>query len=131
MQFATASKSKPTLQVEWGAWFDYTYQNVQSYAPLAAGVYVITTKLNSGNLRVFYVGQTDSLDRRLKEHLSDNEKNACIKNNVQHYQCMFRYAKVSSQFDRDKAERALYRRFTPSCNDPNCIPDVDDVEINF
>lgn len=75
--------------------------------------------------------QTDNLNRRLKEHLSDNEANACIKNKVMNYSCMFRYAKASSKSDRDKAERALYKKFQPSCNDPDGIPDVDDVEINF
>jgi hypothetical protein len=77
------------------------------------------------------VGQTDNPARGLKEHLSDTETNACIKNQVKNYSCMFRYAKVSSKSDRDKAERALYKKFQPSCNDASGIPDVEDVEINF
>jgi excinuclease UvrABC nuclease subunit len=126
--FATIKQS---LQVTWSYWNDFNADKVQQVAPVEAGVYVLATKLTNGNLRVFYVGQTINLDKRLKEHLSDSEPNVCIKNNVTKYACMFRYAKVSSSSDRDKAERALYKKFTPSCNDAKAIPDVDDVDINF
>jgi excinuclease UvrABC nuclease subunit len=127
----TQTSSKTTLQLDWSIWHDYTESEVQKYAPLEAGVYVLAVKLTDGNLRVFYVGQTDNLDRRLKEHLSKSESNECVRGNVSRYACMFRYATVARQVDRDRAERALYRKFVPSCNDGDAIPDVADVEINF
>lgn len=123
--------TKKSLHLKWSAWHDYDWQTVQAIAPLAAGVYVLATKLTNGNLRIFYVGQTDSLDRRLKEHLSDSEKNTCLKNEVKNYKCAFRFAQVANAAERDKAERALYKKFLPSCNDSGAIPDVEDVEIDF
>jgi excinuclease UvrABC nuclease subunit len=125
------TQTKPKLLVEWSFWLDYTHDNVQRYAPMSAGVYVLATKLKNGNVLIFYVGQAEDLDKRLKEHLSENEPNKCVRDEVKNYLCAFRYAKVSSQADRDRAERALYNRFTPKCNDPDRIPDVPGVEINF
>lgn len=52
-------------------------------------------------------------------------------NNVIKDACMFRYALVTFKSDRDKAERALYKKFLPFCNDAKAIPIVDVVEINF
>ena len=124
--------TKKTLQLDWSPWHPYNEAEVKKYAPYASGVYVLAVELTDGkNVRVFYGGQTDDLDRRLKEHLAASEKNACIKGKLSGYVCHFRYAKVETQSDRNKAERALYRKFTPSCNDPSAIPDVEDVEINF
>ena len=122
--------TRKTLQLGWSDWLTYNWDTVQRLAPASAGVYVLGVKLTTGKLEVFYVGQTDNLDRRLKEHLADSEPNKCIKGNLK-YSCVFRFASVAYQSDRDKAERALYKRFNPSCNDGGAIPDVEDVTINF
>jgi len=122
--------TKSSLQLGWSGWYDYTWDNVQKYVPMKPGVYVLAVKLTNGNLRVFYVGQTENLDKRLKEHLADSEPNKCIKGNLK-YACMFRYALIETQTGRDKAERALYKKFIPECNDATKIPDVEDVDINF
>lgn len=127
----TQTAAKKSLRVVWISWYDYDWNTVQRVAPASGEVYALAVKLTDGNLRVFYVGQTDNLGRRLMEHLSDSEPNECIRNKVKKFQCMFRFAVVESAIDRDKVERALYSKFRPGCNDPDAIPIVEDVDINF
>ena len=125
--YATTKKS---LSLSWSDWHIYNWDTVHKVAPLKSGVYVLAVKMASGGWEKFYIGQAENLDKRLKDHLSDSEPNKCIKENLK-YTCMFRYAVVESQSDRDKAERALYKGFKPECNDADRIPAVADVEINF
>lgn len=61
---------------DWSGKLLYTEENVKKYAPVVAGVYLLE---DSG---VFYVGQSDSLERRLLEHLGSSEQNSCIKRHI-------------------------------------------------
>jgi predicted GIY-YIG superfamily endonuclease len=78
---------------------------------------------------IYYVGQASDLNKRLSEHLSDTEKNACCKKRLKDYDCYFRAAAISKQSDRDGAEVALYNEYKPSCVEK--VPDVESIEINF
>ncbi len=123
--------SKRTLSLRWKGYYNYTSDNVSLYAPEKAGVYKLSVKLKNGNLKPFYVGQAKNLKGRFKKHLSDNEENGCIKDNVENYKCRFKYALVALQNDRDGAERALYLHYKPECNDPDAIPNEPDIDINY
>ncbi|MFZ3138631.1 MAG: hypothetical protein WA126_14705 [Thermodesulfovibrionales bacterium] len=81
-------------------------------------------KLKNDKWRCYYVGQADDLKTRLIDHLSKNEENTCIKNNVQDYVSGYEYAKVSRQSDRNGIEKYLYDNYKPSCNkqDPGGVP---------
>ncbi|MCC6323771.1 GIY-YIG nuclease family protein [Candidatus Nomurabacteria bacterium] len=122
---------KRKIELTWQGYYEYTSDNVQKYAPTNAGVYKIGIKQKDGKLAVRYIGQANDLDRRLKEHLDlKNEQNECLAERLKKYHAEFSFAEVSSQGDRDGAEKALYDFYTPDCNDPDGIPNGPDIEIN-
>lgn len=123
--------NKRSIQLDWKGYFEYTDGNVQKYAPTKAGVYKIGIKQKDEKLAVRYVGQANDLDRRLKEHLDlDNEPNECLVERLRKYHAEFSFAEVSTQSDRDGAEKALYDFYEPACNDADAIPSGPDIEIN-
>ena len=118
------------MQITWSSFHSsYTESEVKRYVPAEAGVYLLWVKLKNGKWRCFYVGQASDLKDRLLDHLSDDEENECVKNNVTNYTCGFEYAKVSKQSDRDGIEKFLYDHYKPECNkvDPGGLP----IEVNL
>lgn len=116
------------MKLEWSSLYEYNGSNVNVYAPLSAGVYRLSCQMDDKR-PVFYVGQTDNLDQRLRYHLSNEEANGCIVRKLRRYTCYFRFAKVERQADRNGAERALYDHFSPECND--VVPPGPAADINF
>jgi excinuclease UvrABC nuclease subunit len=111
------------LSLTWKGYYKYTIENVEQYAPDKPGVYKIAILQKGGRLKVRYVGQTDNLKRRLKEHLDfDREENECLRERLKKYSASFAFAAVARQGDRDGAERALYLHYEPVCNDEDSIP---------
>lgn len=96
---------------------------MKQYAPTSAGVYLLWVKYKSGQWECFYIGQASNLEDRLLDHLSDEEENNCIKENVK-YRSGFHYAKVGRESDRDGIEKYLYDHYSPECNkvDPGGTP---------
>ena len=84
--------------------------------PSFAGVYRLSYKDSDGTIYVFYVGQADSIQLRIIQHLSVDEENICIKRVLSNYTCYLRYARVNDSRVRSGAELALYRHYLPSCN---------------
>ena len=116
------------VKLEWSAIHLYTPSNVKTYAPISAGVYRLSYK-SDDKLTVFYVGQADNIDKRLRDHLSDEEPNDCIQRKLKNYTCYFRFARVTRQEDRDCAERALYDHYELECN--TVAPPGEPCDINF
>ena len=116
------------LTLEWSDVHTYTISNVDMYVPHSAGVYQLLCRKGVTHL-VFYIGQADNLNERLKHHLSGIEPSACIRSNIWYYTCFFRFAVLELQSDRDCAERALYDHYRPPCNTvpPRGVP----CDINF
>jgi len=104
--------------IEWsGINSNYSEDEVKKYVPIESGVYLLWEKLAESNKWLcFYVGKTKGLEKRLLEHLSDNEDNDCIKKKVAEKVCGFEYAKVANQNERDGIEKFLYDHYNPSCN---------------
>ena len=100
---------------EWSSRYSYTEANVKKYAPASGGVYRLINK-NGGKYYVFYVGQSNNLERRLLEHLSPSELDACIKRHLRDYDCFFRFIEVSSSSERDRIEKEQIKEYSPSCN---------------
>lgn len=120
------------INLDWSQYLDYNFDNVQKYVPNDAGVYKISIVQNGGSLKVRYIGQTEDLDKRLKQHLDiDNEPNVCLCERLKKYNAKFSFATISKQEDRDGAELALYNQYKPGCNDSDAIPNGPDIEINF
>lgn len=116
------------VQLDWSSVHEYTESNVVRYTPKEGGVYRLSYQ--SGDKRpFFYVGQASDLEERLLQHLAVTEPDACIKRHLRKYRCYFRYAKVANIAHRNGAERALYDRYKPTCND--VAPPGPPADINF
>jgi len=100
---------------EWSSRYSYTEANVRKYAPTSGGVYRLINKSGDKHY-VFYVGQSDNLERRLLEHLSRSEPDACIKRHLREYNCYFRFIEISSSSERDKVEQEQIDEYNPDCN---------------
>jgi excinuclease UvrABC nuclease subunit len=117
------------MQIKWSSFHTpYKEERVNECVPADAGVYLLWVKLKNAKWRCFYAGRAAHLAKRLLEHLSDNEENNCIKENVSNYVCGFEYATVSEQRDREAIEKFLYDKYKPECNevDPGGTP----IEVN-
>ncbi len=112
------------MQIIWSTFQRLIEENVNRYVPKDSGVYLLWVKLKNDKWRCYYAGQATDLKSRLFEHLSNNEENTCIKNNVQNYISGYEYAKISLQSDRDSIEKFLYDYYKPSCNEkePGGVP---------
>jgi len=100
---------------EWSSRYPYTQANVQKYAPVGGGVYRLINK-NGEDYHVFYVGQSDNMERRLLEHLATSEPNPCIKRYLQTNDCFFRFIEISSSYERDRVEQEQIKEYSPGCN---------------
>ena len=119
------------MQITWSEFYNsYTETTVSNSVPEKAGIYLLWVKLKNGKWRCFYVGQADNLTTRLMQHLSDTEKNECIKTSVSKYICRFEFALVGKQTDRDGIEKYLYNYYSPECNKIS-PPDVEPIEVNL
>lgn len=119
------------MQLTWSGFYSsFNEITVKNNVPEKSGIYLLWVKLKNDNWRCFYVGQADNLRTRLLQHLSDNEKNECIKTNVSEYICGFEFALVGKQSDRDGIEKYLYEYYNTECNKIS-PPDVDPIEVNL
>lgn len=100
---------------DWSSRYEYTEANVKAYAPTSGGVYRLIYH-SGGKFIIFYVGQTDNLERRLLEHLSPSESNACIRRHLRDYTCYFRFLDVSTEADRLRIEQEQIKEYNPDCN---------------
>ena len=100
---------------DWSKRYPYTEDDVRKHAPSKGGVYRLIYKKGE-KYYVFYVGQSDDLERRLLEHLGTSEPNSCIKRHLRDYSCFFRFLSVSSQVDRDRIEYEEIEEYKPTCN---------------
>jgi len=117
------------MKIEWSSFQRLTSENIRTYTPTSAGVYLLWVQLKDEKWRCYYVGQAENLEQRLLDHISEAEPNECIKENVAKYISGFEYAKVAKQNDRSGIEKFLYDQYKPECNrtDPSGTP----IEVNL
>ena len=121
-----------TINVTWSSRITHNEDNVKYNVPQKAGIYRLL-KASGDGYSVQYVGQSDKLQRRLLEHLSNEEKNDCIKRLMKDT-AYFRFALLEAEKDRLCAESYLYQEFGVERNGPPCNkqkPQVDPCEINL
>jgi len=117
-------------KVTWKPFQSLESETINNSVPQKAGIYLFWVQLKDNKWKVFYVGQAKNLRARISDHLTESEKNKCIKENVNNYVCGFEYCLVGKQNDRDGVEKYLYEYFTPECND-NSPPSDEPIEINL
>lgn len=101
---------------DWSERYPYAEDDVRAHAPNSGGVYRLINQ-DGEKYYVFYVGQSDDLERRLLEHLSSGEPNACIRRYLRDHSCFFRSMEVASQSERDRIEQEQIDEYSPACND--------------
>src|SRR3989338_5554792 len=85
--------------------------------PESGGVYKILRNDGKQNkLTRIYVGKAEDLKSRYLDHLSSNEENSCIKNNLNNNDCYFRYTLLSREEDRQYLEEKLLGEGKCICN---------------
>ena len=100
---------------EWSKRYEYTRSGVQDNAPSTSGVYRLIYHLGE-SYYVFYVGQSEDLQKRLNDHLASSEENSCIKQHLREHACYFRYLEIDSASERDSIEQEQIDKFEPKCN---------------
>jgi excinuclease UvrABC nuclease subunit len=116
------------MPLKWIGYYRLTDSNVNNYVPQKSGVYKIGIK-NEDGFWPIYVGQTKDLNQRMHQYLNLDTENHSLKSKLNNDTCGFKVAEVYSN-DRDSAERALYDRYKPECNDPKAIPNVYPADMN-
>lgn len=104
----------PTVNVypmKWSPCYPYTTSNVRTFAPSTTGLYRLLIRN-----RIFYIGQSKDLRKRLLEHLHRREGNRCIKRHLLTYSCFFRFAVLEPCSALLQAERDHIRKYNPPCN---------------
>lgn len=104
--------------------------SIGKVGPRIAGVYRLSFLADDGNYYVFYVGKSEDIASRLKDHISDSEANVGIQGYVKSKKCSFKYAQITQEAVRAATERKVYHVYSPSCNDQE-PPGRDDVDINM
>lgn len=117
------------LQLEWQGYFPADEKTIRDKVEDRSGIYKISIKQADGSLKPVYAGQAASVRMRLLEHITA-QNGSCIREQMAKGACQFRFAYLYTREDLDAAEKALYRRYTPKCNDPKAVPEAEDVEIN-
>ena len=115
----------PPIDFDYSSFFPFNGQSVKRNAPKKSGVYELSTnsleiEYLKGKSKVFYLGSTKDIRKRLLEHSGFSGRNGSIKNFYKINSCLFRY-KLCSE-DWNKKERELYNNFimsfgrAPECN---------------
>jgi len=102
--------------LEWSD--DIRYLNSNSYlVPEFGGIYkVLRNDGKENKLSRVYVGKAENLRSRYNRHLSEQEENICLRNNVQEKECYFRYALLAGEDNRKNAEDHLLKSNGYECN---------------
>lgn len=118
------------LQLDWQGYYPFDERSIKDKVRDRSGIYKISIKQKNGSLKPVLVGQAPSLTMRLLEHLTTREK-TCVKEQAEKGEARFKVVYLHTQKELDEAERALYKRYTPRCNDPATVPEAEDVEVDY
>ena len=119
------------MQIQWSDVYDYNERTVNNNVYSKAGVYRLSVKLKDNSFRIFYVGRSDDLKKRLLEHLSDSERNKCLLNHIKDYTIKFRFAYIPLEQDRKDVEYTLYKKVKPECNEIEPEGKIIDVNLEL
>ena len=96
------------------SWYKATPQKLDNITE-EKGIYILSVQLNSGEYGVIYVGQSENLRKRAKEHFSPNESNLELRAYLKHnYIFKISYAKCSRSLNA--VEKYLILHFKPKFN---------------
>ena len=90
------------------------------------GVYLYTTMDNNP----IYVGRAEDLEKRFKEHLSDNEQNKQLLTFLRTYPARLYYAVEKQEGVRAGIELFLFNELSPRFNDMT-PPSKEEIPVSF
>ncbi|MCF8298907.1 MAG: hypothetical protein K9J13_15265 [Saprospiraceae bacterium] len=79
------------------------------------GVYLIWEFLEGTKWECIYVGESTDVLNEMLGHLSDKEKNKCLKEKIQNSKCGFEYVAIEDAKDRKGVYQYVYDKYTPEC----------------
>ena len=105
------------IEIKWNPFIPHTQQDSVKI-PEQPGVYEYYSIIKvSEKKKKKYVGETDDLNRRFREHLNDEEENLCLKKLLQEkYVWFYRYSIINDEDDRLDAELGLWIKYKHECN---------------
>ncbi len=88
----------PPLSANFSPYYDLIKESIRRNCPAVSGVYEFCVKNKeikypNGFTKVFYIGSTTDIKKRLREHLNHGNKNGDIKRFIKTCRCLFRYIK--------------------------------------
>ena len=113
-----------TLAANFSPVYPFTAPSVEDNAPAGPGVYELCVDCGgieypTGYCQTFYIGSAKNLRKRLRSHLSSNNKNGGIKSFIKEKSCVFRYLRVPQGWDQE--EERFYNLFVSTYGDsPQC-----------
>ena len=117
------------MELYWSAFYrDYTEEEVHHFAPREGGVYLLWVRTKSRKWRCFYVGESENVEEALLRHLSPEEENVALREQLREFVCGFEFARVAGAEERGRIVKYLYDRYHPDLNvaDPGGVP----LEVN-
>lgn len=117
------------LHLDWQGYYPADEKTIRDKVEDRSGIFKISLKVPDGSLKPIFTAQAASVRMKLLENVTALN-GSCIKEQMAKGGCQFRFAYLYTKEDLDAADRALYKRYTPKCNDPKAVPEVEDVEIN-
>ena len=102
--------------LKWNRPIRYTVPNSLSI-PNDGGIYkVLRDDGKEGSLSRIYVGKAASLRAQYNRHLSNDEENDCLKDNIKNKRCYFKYAILTGEDERKRVEDYLLKTERYECN---------------
>lgn len=106
--------------MNWSPSYLYTSADVRAYAPARPGLYRLRIDLG----HIFYIGQSENVQRRLLEHFQTREKNRRLKRCLDAYPCYFEFVELPDGSDLLQAERDEILKYKPYANTAEAPPVV-------
>lgn len=103
-------------------WYKITLDNINKLHA-KPGVYIISVLLRNGSYGAVYVGQSNDIARRIKEHFSNNEQNSSLRNYLNNdYTFKISYSYISDDL-LDGIEKYLISYYHPRFNESDGVGD--------
>lgn len=125
------------LGLDWkGGRFAHPFDIVD--VPNKPGVFKFHAQRPNGDWEVFFVGEAANLYNTLVMYMGtviegDSAAaglNEGARERLHRQECHVSYATVTNERERKGCLRSIYNYFKPECNDPDQMPDVQDIGCN-
>lgn len=118
------------LQLDWQGYYPMDERAIRDKVQDDSGIFKISCEQKDGGLKPVYIGGAKSVRLKLLELATKGEDEVTAER-IPGGKCSFKLAYLYTQDDMDAAVKALCRRYAPKCNNPDAVPETEDVEVNY